>query len=51
MISTVFSAASTTYDGRRNKRIKKPLVVHQYNQNMGGVDIADQYGEFGRRCV
>ena len=54
MISTVFSAASTTYDGRRNKRIKKPLVVHQYNQNMGGVDIADQYGvyyKFGRRCV
>ena len=46
MISTVFSAASTTYDGSRNIRIKKPLVVHQYNQNMGGVDIADQYGVY-----
>ena len=54
MISTVCSAVSKTYDGRNHKQVTKPLVVYQYNQKMGGVDVADQLGvyyNFGRKCV
>ena len=53
MISTVYSAGWKTYESRNNTQVTKPLVVYQYNQKMGGVDIADQlstYYSFGRKC-
>ena len=42
MISTVYSAGWKTYESRNHMQVTKPLVVYQYNQQMGGVDIADQ---------
>ena len=54
MISTVYQGSMTTVQGRRGETRKKPLVVDKYNQSMGGVDIADQYGcyySFGRRSI
>ena len=54
MISTVYSAGWKTYESRNDTQVTKPLVVYQYNQKMGGVDIADQlstYYSFGRKCV
>jgi hypothetical protein len=53
MISTVCSSSMTTVHSRRSNR-EKPLVINQYNQSMGGVDKADQYGcyySFGRRSI
>ena len=44
MISTVCQGSMTTVRGRRGETREKPLVVDKYNQSMGGVDIADQYG-------
>ena len=54
MISTVYSACWKTYESRNNTQVTEPLVVYQYNQKMGGVDIDDQlstYYSFGRKCV
>ena len=54
MISTVYQGSMTTVRGRRGETREKPLVVDKYNQSMGGVDIADQYGcyySFGRRSI
>lgn len=53
MISTVYQSAMTTVRSRRGTR-EKPLVIDRYNQSMGGVDKADQYGcyySFGRRSI
>ncbi|XP_041378758.1 piggyBac transposable element-derived protein 4-like [Gigantopelta aegis] len=44
MISTVYQGSMTTVRGHRGETREKPLVVDKYNQSMGGVDIADQYG-------
>ena len=38
------SGSMTTVQGRRGETREKPLVVDKYNQSMGRVDIADQYG-------
>ena len=53
MISTVCQSTMMTVHSRRGTR-EKPLVIDRYNQSMGGVDKADQYGcyySFGRRSV
>ena len=54
MLSTVNTATLTTVTGRRGEMKTKPLVIHKYNQSMGGVDKADQHAvcySFGRRSV
>jgi hypothetical protein len=53
MISTVCSSSMTTVHSRRGNR-EKHLVIDRYNQSMGGVDKADQYGcyyTFGQRNI
>ena len=54
MLSTVHTATLTTATGRRGEMKTKPLVIHKYNQSMGGVDKADQhavYYSLGRHSV
>jgi len=44
MVSTECSAASIDVQSRATKQLSsKPLVVHEYNFSMNGVDKADQY--------
>jgi len=44
MVSTECSAASIDVQSRATKKLSsKPLVVHEYNFSMNGVDKADQY--------
>ena len=44
MISTKDSANVTTVTSRATRKsAMKPVVVHNYNQSMNGVDLADQY--------
>ena len=45
MMSTIHSAVSVEVNkrGRRNTKVTKPLVVHDYTQKMRGVDRNDQY--------
>ena len=42
MISSVYPATMIRCDDRLGGSKEKPLVVHRYNQSMGGVDKADQ---------
>ena len=52
MLSTVHTATLTTVTGRHGEMKTKQLVIHKYNQSMGGVDKADAvYYSFGRRSV
>ena len=54
MISSVHPASMTTCVDRLGRSKVKPLVVDKYNQSMGGVDKADQFGvyySFDRRSV
>ena len=53
MISSVHPASMTCVDGLGRSKVKR-LVVHKYNQSMGGVDKADQFGvyySFDRKSV
>ena len=53
MISSVHPASMMCVDHLDCSK-EKPLVVHKYNQSMGGVDEADQYGvyySFDRKSV
>ena len=52
ILSFVHTATLTTVTGRRGEMKTKPLVIHKYNQSMGGVDKADAvYYSFGRCSV
>ena len=54
ILSTVHTATLTTVTGRCGEMKTKPLVIHKYNQSMGGVNKADQhalYYSFGKRSV
>ena len=52
MLSSEEPANVETIRNRRDQEVRKPQVVHHYNQSMNGVDIADQcnvYYSFIRR--
>ena len=54
MLSTGYTAKFTTITRRGRAPVRKPEVVHAYNQSMNGVDILDQlsvYYCFDRKSV
>ena len=46
MLWTVHTATLTRVTGRRGETKTKALVIHKYNQSMGGVDKADQHAVY-----
>lgn len=44
--STKAKTARVPFDGQATKMLPIPAVVHSYNRNMNGVDIADQYRSY-----
>ena len=54
MLSTVHTPTLITVTGRCGEMKTKSLVIHKYNQSMGGVDNVDQravYYSFRRRSI
>ena len=56
ILSTIHEASEllTRKKDAYGNRIPKPVAIHQYTQNMAGVDISDQYMSFHvalRKCM